>query len=661
MKTINVAKTAGFCFGVDRAVSICNDLLDGGVKIVTLGNIIHNPHVVDKLAKMGCRIVDTPLDTPKDTTLVIRSHGVPRETYEHCCQAGIKYVDATCPFVSKIHAIVREYSEKGYTVLIAGDRDHPEVRGIVGHCTGPVFIFSNLEELIVLIGSKIGGKPYIIVAQTTFNLDNYAECLKYIKNLYTNVPVFDTICSATRARQNEAQALAKSSDVCVVIGGRNSSNTNKLYDVCSRYVKTYRIETNDELTAEMFQGAEIIGVTAGASTPAPIIQEVLDKMAEIIKDEDFNFEAALEASFKLVHRGQRVEGVVTSIRPNEVVVDIGTKHTGFIPNDELSEDSSAKPEDIVKVGDTLNLIVTKVQDLEGFVTLSKKRVDSETGLADLAKGVEEGTVFDAYITEAVNKGLVAMVKGIRVFIPGSQATLRRGDQYEQLARSHQKIKILEVNPERRRAIGSIRAVLDIENAKVREDFWNNIEVGKRYKGIVKSITTYGAFVDLGSVDGMVHKSELSWDRVGKPQDVVNVGDEIDVYIKDFNPETKKISLGYRDEAQNPWNAIKNYDIGSEFEGQVVSVTSFGAFVRILPGVDGLVHTSEMINVRTGGAGDAVKVGDTVKVRLIGVDLDKKRISLSMRPEGIETDAIAQQQPADDAGEKAKVSEAESDE
>ena len=650
MAKINVAKTAGFCFGVDRAVSMCEELLGRDAKIATLGDIIHNKGVVADLEKKGCRSVLSPLDTGDDTTLVIRSHGVAREVYEQCESSGINVVDATCPFVSKIHNIVREHSQKGCAVLIAGDKDHPEVKGIVGHCTGNVYIFENAEQLKQLLDQKINGAPCIMVAQTTFNLDNYCNCIKETKNFYTNLLIFDTICSAMRARQSEAEKLAKNNDLCIVIGGRNSSNTNKLYDVCSRYTKTYRIETKDELTAEMFLGAETVGVTAGASTPAPIIQEVLDSMAEFIKDEDFNFEEALEESLKLVHRGQRVEGVITSIRPNEIVVDIGTKHTGFIPLDELSDDASAKPEDIVKVGETVNLIVTKVQDLEGFVTLSKKRVDSEKGLDDLAKGVEDGTVFDAYISEAVNKGLVAMVKGVRVFIPASQATVRRGEPYEQLVRTHQKIKILEVAPERRRAIGSIRAVLDVETAKLREAFWSSIEVGKRYKGIVKSITSYGVFVDLGGVDGMVHKSELSWDRVGNPQDLVSVGQELDVYVKDLNPETKKISLGYRDEADNPWNAITNYKIGDKFEAPVVSVTTFGAFVRILPGIDGLVHTSEMGDGNVKNPGEVVKVGDTVDVRLIGIDLEKKRISLSMRPEGVD----AEPEPATEESAKSEA-------
>ena len=630
MPEIILAKTAGFCFGVDRAVKMCHGLLDEDKKVATLGNIIHNDRVVKELERRGCFSVSNPEDTPDGATLVIRSHGVPKKVYERCQELGVKTADATCPFVATIHKIVAKYSAEGHTVLIAGDRFHPEVEGIAGHCANEPLIFDNIDDLSTLLDGDLCKNPCIMVAQTTFNLVKYNECVALAKKRYTNLLIFDTICCATIARQQEAKSIAESCDVCIVIGGRSSSNTQKLAEVCRKNAVTHQIETAIELKLKMLMGAEKIGVTAGASTPSPLIEEVLTKMSDIIKDEDFNFEQALEESLHLVHRGQRVEGIITSIKPNEVVVDIGTKHTGFIPLDELSDDPAAKPEDVVKVGDKVNLIVTKVQDLEGFVTLSKKRVDSEKGLEDLEKGVEDGTIFDAYISEVVNKGLVAIVKGVRVFIPASQATLRRGEEYEQLARTHQKIKIIEADVKRRRAIGSIRAVLDVENQKKREEFWQTVEIGKHYNGTVKSLTDYGAFVDLGGVDGMVHKSELSWDRMNKPSDVVSVGDVIDVHVKDIDAENKKISLGYRKEEENPWNLVTTYALGSEFQAPVVSVTKFGAFVRILPGVDGLVHISEMSDEHVKVPSDVVKVGDTVKVRLIGVNTEQKRVSLSMR-------------------------------
>ncbi len=636
---ITLAKTAGFCFGVNRAVQLCETLLAQGKKIATLGPIIHNTQVVEALKKKGCRAVDSPLDTPPGTALVVRSHGVGLDVYELCEREGIELIDATCPFVAKIHEIVRAHSERGEVVLIAGDPVHPEVKGILGHCRGEAYIFSDLEGLAAVSQAHLLNKPCIMVAQTTFNLGKYNEYKDYAKKIYTNLLVFDTICGATRTRQEEAEQLAKSNDVCVVIGGRNSSNTRKLSDVCSRFATTYSIETKEELTENMLRGARSVGVTAGASTPSHLIEEVLIKMSEMVKDEEFDFEQALEDSLKPVRRGQRVEGTITSVHPNEVIVDIGTKHTGIIPVDELSDDSSAKPEEVVQVGDKVNLIVIKVQDLEGIVTLSKKRMDSEKGMEDLVKGVEDGTVFDAYISEVVNKGLVAMVKGVRVFIPASQATLRRGEPYEQLVHSHQNIKIIEVNPQRRRAIGSIRAILEEENAVKREQFWSTVEIGNKYTGAVKSLTSYGAFVDLGGVDGMIHKSELSWSRVNKPADVLKVGDVVDVYVKDIDAENKKISLGYRKEEDNPWNVMTTYAMGTEFTAPVVSVTKFGAFVRILPGIDGLVHISELSDNRVKDPSEVVKVGDTVKVRLIGVDAEAQRVSLSMRTPHDEGDSV----------------------
>ena len=630
MPEIKVAETAGFCFGVDRAVKLCSSILDKGEKAVTLGPIIHNDRVVSELNEKGCFAVSSPEEVPEGSALVIRSHGVPRSVYEQCEQLNIRVEDATCPFVAKIHKIVSDCSSEGCRVLIAGDASHPEVIGIAGFCSTEPLIFSNEEELTALSADTDHDEKYIMVAQTTFDLKRYGACKDLAKKIYTNIQIFDTICSATKMRQNEAEELASVSDVCIVIGGHSSSNTAKLASVCKRHCRTYCIDSADELKDSMIFGAVKIGVTAGASTPAPLIEEVLTKMSEIIKDEDFNFEEALEESLHLVHRGQRVEGIVTAIRPNEVVVDIGTKHTGFIPVDELSEDPSAKPEDVVKVGDKVNLIVTKVQDLEGFVTLSKKRIDSERGFEEMEKAVEDGTIFDAYIGEAVNKGLVATIKGVRVFIPASQATLRRGDSYEELAHTHQRIRIIEADGKRRRAIGSIRSVLEEENRQKREAFWNEIEIGKRYTGIVKSLTDYGVFVDLGGVDGMVHKSELSWGRVRKPSDVVSIGDSIDVYVKDIDAENKKISLGYRKDEDDPWNAVADVAVGTEFEGPVVSVTKFGAFVNILPGVDGLVHISELSDTRVKAASDVVKVGDVVKVRLIGLDNERRRVSLSMK-------------------------------
>ena len=651
MRTVTLAETAGFCFGVDRAVKLCEQLLDEGKKVATLGPIIHNDGVVQGLAKRGCIIVNTPDETPADTVLVIRSHGVARSVLQRAAELGLTVADATCPFVAKIHRIVAEAGQQGKMVLVAGDAGHPEVQGILGHCCGEAYVVDDVCAIAQHMAHCAPQQEAVLVAQTTFSREKYGKFCYFSKNSYTNLSAFDTICNATHRRQEEAAKLAQNSDLCVVIGGYNSSNTQKLREVCEQFAPTLRIENAQELTPQMLRGYSKIGVTAGASTPYPIIEEVLTKMSENTNVE-FDFAAELEESLKPVHRGQRVEGVVIAIKPNEVIVDIGRKHTGFVPMDELTDDPSANAEDVVTVGETYMFKVIKVQDLEGVVTLSRKQVENEAGMNDLIAACESGELVDAYITEVVSKGLVATVKGVRVFIPGSQATLRRGESFEHMLHTHQMIKVIEADKERRRAIGSVRAVLEAENAKKREEFFSTVAEGNTYKGVVKSMTSYGAFVDLGGVDGMVHVSEMSWRRIHNPAEVFKIGDEVEVFVKSVDVEKGRISLGYRRDEENPWNAIHNYELGAEFTAPVVSITKFGAFVRILPELDGLVHLSEMSVDRVDDPAKVVKVGDEVTVRLIGVDEDRKRISLSMLAEG-EKEAARAARAAEKEAEQAE--------
>lgn len=653
-----MAETAGFCFGVDRAVKMCEDLLKAGNKVATLGPIIHNDDVVNDLASRGCVIVDTPEATPAGTVLVIRSHGVPKEVMEKCEQLGLHVEDATCPFVSKIHRIVTEAGESGQHVIVAGSPEHHEVLGIVGHCSGACDVIRSADELDSLQIPE--DTPLTLVAQTTFSLEKYDEIKSRAKKYYTKLTVFDTICSATYKRQTEAAELAKDSDCCVVIGGHNSSNTQKLKEVCEQFAPTFRIENAGELKPGMLTGYQKIGVTAGASTPYLVIKEVLTRMSEL-NNQELDFEAMLEESLKPVHRGQRVEGTVIEVRANDVVVDIGRKQTGIVPMDELLDDASMNPEDAVKLGETYTFQVSKVEDEKGIVTLSRKRVANEASMAELLEAYESGEPVEAYVTgiskkDNVSKGLVASVKGVRVFIPGGQATLRRGESFDELLHTTQKIKITKVEKERKSVIGSIRAVLEGDQAKKREEFFQSVEVGKEYTGTVKSLENYGAFVDLGGVDGMVHVSELSWKRIHNPAEVLKVGDEITVFVKDFDQEKGRISLGYRREEDNPWNLIKTYELGSEFEAPIVSVTKFGAFARILPDLDGLIHLSELSTEHVDDPTKVVKVGDVVKVRLIGVDEEKKRISLSMLAEGEKEAARAAKRAAKEAEKEAAPAE-----
>ena len=625
------AKTAGFCFGVDRAVKLTYQLAEEGRKVATLGPLIHNPQCVADLESKGVVTAAGLEDVPDGYEVVIRSHGVGADVYSAIAEKGLVLHDATCPFVAKIHRIAKRASDEGKTLLVAGDKTHPEVQGIVGHTKGEVFVFADLDELKAWQGPKNGQNGIIVVAQTTFQVTKWLECTNFIKKDYTNAEIFDTICNATWTRQQEAEDLSRKCDLMVVIGGHHSSNTQKLVKVAEKHTKAVTVETAKELLPEWFEGVGTVAVTAGASTPSSIIEEVLNSMSEEIREEMSFAEmfAESEANLKPVFAGKVVEGTVTSITPNEVQVDIGTKHTGFVKLSELTDDPAARAEDLVKVGDKLDLVVEKVNDQEGVAYLSRKKLEARKGLEEVAKAAEEGTVMEGVVTETNKGGVIVLVKGVKVFVPRSQATMRRDEDINALVKQNVKLIITECAG--RKIVGSINKVTAEENAAKREAFWADVEVGKTYTGVVKSLTAYGAFVDIGGVDGLCHISELSWNRIKHPSEVVSVGDTIEVYVKDIDTENHKVSLGYKKAEDNPWEKLKNeYPIGSVFTAPVVSITKFGAFVRILPGVDGLVHISEISNERVEKVGDVLKVGDEVNVKLLDVDFDKKRISLSMK-------------------------------
>lgn len=653
---IILAKTAGFCFGVNRAVKLTYELLEQGRPVATLGPLIHNPQVVEDLESKGAITCDSVDDVPDGYEVVIRSHGVGQSVYDKISTRRLAYHDATCPFVTKIHKIAARAGAEGAILLVAGDAKHPEVQGIVGHTTGKVEVFANLAELEKLLPELTQQKSIFAVAQTTFNVQSWETCKEFLKNQCTNAKIFDTICNATSVRQTEADLLAAQSDFMVVIGDRHSSNTGKLFDICKRQCdNTVLIETADELDALQVSVAEKIGVTAGASTPARIIKEVLDTMSEIksgVTNGEESFEALLEESLKNLNTNERVMGTVLSIAPNEVQVDVGRKQTGFIPASELSNDPNAKPEDIVKVGDKIELLIMKTNDQEGTIMLSKRRVDAAKGWEILESKVDSQEVLTGKVTEAVKGGVIVIYNDVRVFIPASQATATRDESLEDLVGKEVQFRLIEVSQRgrRKRAIGSIRSVLKEQRAAQREEFWKNCEIGKKYTGVVKSLTSYGAFVDLGGVFGMIHISELSWTHIKHPSEVVNVGDTVEVYVKDINEETKKISLGFKNADENPWEILKNqYPVGTVVKATIVGLTSFGAFANIIPGIDGLIHISQIANKRIEKPADVLSVGETVEAKITAIDFDKKRVSLSMRallPEDEQAPAEATEEVAE---------------
>ena len=691
-KQIILAKTAGFCFGVDRAVNLVYELVGEGKKVCTLGPIIHNAQLVADLESKGVKIIDDISEAPQGYTVVVRTHGVEKNVLDELENKNIEFVNATCPFVTKIHNIVKKQDENT-VVLIAGDKNHPEVLGIKSYCKGPSFVFKDEKELEKIIqDNDIGQKSSVIcVAQTTFSLNEQKKCKKIFKKLCTNCKIFDTICNATSDRQNEAEELSKKSDAMIVVGGRHSSNTCKLRDTGEANCPTFLIETADELSSLDLSTYNVIGVTAGASTPSVIIKEVLKSMSEEIKEKEVettsavteevvetaenadkatkpavkasadgeaSFEELLNESFKENENSKVVTGTVVRITPTEVFVDVpGRKQTGVVAFDDLSSDNISKCEDVVSVGDEIQLVIMKTDDQDGVLKLSKRLFDAVKGWEDIVAAKEADEILEGQVTAVIRGGVLVSAKGTRVFVPASLTGVPRNQELSVLKDATVRFKIIDINPSRRRAVGSIKVVTDAERKEKQEALWATLKEGDKVKGTVKSLTSYGAFVDLGGIDGMIHISELSWSRIKHPSEVVNVGDVVEVTIKSLDEETKKISLGFKNIEDNPWEILKrDYPVGSVVDAKIVSFATFGAFANILPTVDGLIHISQISWDRIKTPQDVLKVGDVVKAKIIDIDFDKKRVSLSMKelldkPESAEETAPEAEEAAEEATEE----------
>ncbi len=630
---IRLAKSAGFCYGVKRAVELAESAAQSGEPCVMLGYIIHNSDVVDRLASQGVKVVKDPDQVPQGCGVIIRSHGESRETYERLEKQGARILDATCPNVKRIHQIVSQAEEQGRQPVIIGTPHHPEVTAIAGWCSHPV-VLSGAQELEAWLQEDENRKnlPLTFVSQTTSTRKIWDGCVKKAKKECTNAEFFDTICGATSKRQEEAHQFAAQCDKMVVIGDGKSSNTKRLAEICRESCPDVQlIERAADLDLSRLAQAEVVGITAGASTPAWIIKEVCDKMSDEIMEIEKSFAELLEESIKTLNTGDKVTGTVVAITPTEIQVDLGTKHAGYIPVSELTDDPTAKVEDLVKVGDEIETFVVRVNDQEGVVTLSKKRLDVVKGWEEIETARENETVLEGVVTEDNKGGVVVSVKGIRVFVPASQTGLPRETPMSTLLKQKVRLVITEVNRARRRVVGSISRVLRAERAAAAEKVWAEIEDGKRYTGTVKSLTSYGAFVDIGGVDGMVHISELSWSRIKHPSEVVKVGDTVDVYVISADPEKKKISLGMKDHSQDPWTVFtSNYQVGDVANVRIVKLMTFGAFAEIVPGVDGLIHISQIADHRIEKPGDVLAEGDKVDVKITDVDMENKKVSLSIR-------------------------------
>ena len=654
--SVTLAKNAGFCFGVSRAVELVEQAAGEGKSVLTLGPIIHNRHVVQKFEALGVQVISEPTQATAGSTVIIRSHGVTKAVMQALEARGVQIIDATCPFVKRIHSIVEKADAEGVLSVIIGTRSHPEVEGIAGWCSRCV-VFESPEELLDWCeNSGIDpATPICMVCQTTSTEFLWKKCCEIAKKQFTNLKIFDTICRATEFRQEEAAVLSASCDAMVVVGDPSSSNTGRLAVICREHCsKVILVDNASELDPAFFSGVTKVGITAGASTPAWIIKEVNKTMSEILNVEgvqEDSFAALLEQSLKTLNTGDKVIGTVTAIGNTEVQVDLGTKHAGYIPYDEVSADPTVKPEDILHVGDEIEVFVVRVNDQEGTVQLSKKKLDGIKIWDDMATYVEDKTTVEGVITEENKGGLVATVKGIRVFIPASQSGVAKDGNMAEMLGKTVNLKITEVNRARRRVIGSIRAVNAEERKANREKIWAEIEVGAKYHGVVKSLTSYGAFVDIGGVDGMVHVSELSWNRIKTPAEVIKVGDEIDVYVISFDAEKHKISLGYKTAEMNPWNQfMTKYSVGDVVEAKIVKLMTFGAFAEILPGVDGLIHISQIADKRIAKPEDVLAEGQVVQVKITDVDAENKRISLSIRAL---MEPASDEEPAEESTEDAE--------
>ena len=634
--TIQIADNAGYCFGVKRAIQLAEEAAEKYGEVFTLGELIHNERAIEELDKKGVHAV-TSIDDAKGKPVIIRSHGVPRSVEDEaraCCSV----TDATCPFVKEIHKIAEGVPEHG-TLIVLGDKTHPEVIGIIGHAKCPTYTAMTFNEADDIL-KKDPPKPVVMVVQTTFDSSGFPIIFRGIREKYRCVEIHDTICTATALRQKSARELAQRAALMIVVGGRGSSNSRKLAEICEAHTKTVFVNSADEIPRQILKGLRsdiIIGITAGASTPAYTIKEVHQKMNnEIIttneNEEDFASLLEQDQSFNRLYTGKRVKATVISVSKNEVVVEVGAKQTGYITREELSNDPNADIESIVKPGDVIDAIVTKVDDSVGTATLSKNRADVALGLEKLEAVKQSGETIEGTITQVVKGGVIVIYENTRVFIPASHTGIPRGGKLEDLKGRSVKLKIIEVSNERGgRVVGSVRQAMRELRDAARAQFWETIEVGQKFEGEVRSIENYGVFVDIGPIDGLVHTADLTWNRVGHPKDIVKIGQKIDVVVKSFDPEKKRVSLSAKDPSENPWNKfVADYKAGDVIKATIVSITEFGAFAQIIPGVDGLIHISQISVERVTDINAVLKVGQEVDVKIIDIDEEKSRVSLSIK-------------------------------
>jgi len=647
---IILAKSAGFCFGVNRAVTTLEES-SGKTPIFTLGPIIHNEFVVDSLRKKGVDVIDDPSLLPDGATLAIRTHGVGKTVIDKAESEGKDIIDLTCPFVKKIHKIVHTHYLDGYKIIIVGNKNHPEVQGINGWCENNAIIALDISD----INGKIDMYDKIcLVCQTTMDRLTFENISLFIRKGFPSALIFDTICSATNERQTEAMEIAKKADLMLVIGGSNSSNTSKLTAICKKYCEnTLQIENFEDIPQNI-NIPKTIGITAGASTPSCIIKEVIDKMVENIKGAESVAQEFEEYEKSLITLNTRdiVKGTVMDVTEKGISVNLGYKSDGFVPSSEVTDDPTADIASMYKEGDEVEVFVVRVNDVEGEVTLSIKKLEMIKGAKELEEAFEAKTILTGKVIQVVNGGVVVSAKGGRVFVPASQASDRFLQDLSILVGNEVNFRIIDIKKMRGRTkiVGSIKSVLAEQKAALSEEFWSGIEVGKEYKGIVKSLTKFGAFADIGGVDGLIHISQLSWSKIKDPSEVVSVGDEVSVYVLEFDKEKGKVSLGFKKAEDNPWKKVENeLKVDDVVDCKIVRIVPFGAFAEIFPGVDGLIHISQVADKRIGKVEDELTIGQHVQAKVVEIDLEAQKIGLSIRALiAPAEEAVAEEVPAEEA-------------
>jgi len=663
-KRITIAENSGFCFGVRRATDLIEKIIKekGGDGIYTLGQLIHNETYVERLEKAGVRVTESEglselakaatVDRP--VNVFVRAHGITKDTEVLLEKLSseypfFSYTDCTCPYVEKIHRIATDCSRKTEdgkepVFILLGSSTHPEVKGIVSCFEGGSFVFSTAEELQT--AAESGQLPsdsdarVFVAAQTTSKLSEWEKFKVFLEKLYTKPIFFGTICKVTENRQIEAEKLAAKCDFMVVIGGQNSSNTSKLFSVCKAVCPdTVCVAGAAELAGLIPSQCKYAGIVAGASTPSDIIEEVYLKMSEEIKA-GLSFDEMLDSACKTLNSGDTVTGYVIAVNDQEIKLDLGAKVTGILTADQTTDDASLKLSSEFKIGDEIEVFVIRVSDVDGTATVSKKRADLDKNWHKVIEAKESGENLEGKVAEAVKGGVVIKVYGARVFVPASQTTVAKDGDLSTLVGQTVKFKVIEVKPQGKSAVGSIRAAAREERKAVEEQFWSEIEVGKYYDGTVRGLTDYGAFIDLGGVDGMLHKKDISWKPIHRPADVLNIGDPIRVFVKQYNPEERKITLGYITEENNPWTLFKaQYNEGDVIDVTISNLMAYGAFAHITDDVDGLIHISQISTERVNDPKDVLAKGQQVTVKITKIEDEQQRVSLSIK-------ALVEDAPAD---------------